>query len=107
MTACAKLIEEAALYANDDGIMGMPGSQNYVFCDLICRLAAALRELAPPEGWTPVVFANKDGHRIEWSETAAFATALAWQQGTRYVGEFPTIADAMAALDAEKAPPVS
>ena len=48
------LIADAELYANDDGIMGMPASPNAKMCDLICRLATALREaqaLVPPPGW--------------------------------------------------------
>jgi hypothetical protein len=56
-----ELIAEASLYANDDGRMGMPQSPNAVFCDLICRLAAALSahewqpiESAPTTPFTPI-----------------------------------------------------
>jgi hypothetical protein len=58
-----ELIEEASLYANDDGIMGMPQSPNAKFCDLICRLAAALEA----QEWQPIEMAPIDRVIDLWS----------------------------------------
>lgn len=52
-----ELLAEASLYANDDGIMGMPKSPNATFCDMICRLAAALAA----HEWQPIETAPRDG----------------------------------------------
>ena len=71
--------------------------------DLLRRLVAAVRELAPPEGWQIDSFKSADGERV------IFRGAVAWHEDELRDDDgmllsFPTASAAMAALDGEQKP---
>lgn len=106
MTDAKALIAEAKR-AETDWTLG-PGEMR----ELASRLAAALEEAQVPEEWrvteltredcnTRVVRAGIWVKRVSWRVTVDGNT----QVFANGVWEFPTAREAMAALDAEKAPP--
>ena len=103
MTDRKALIAEARR-AETDWTIG-PGEMR----ELVRRLAAALEEATPPEGWRVTEYTRGDGARVwlddeaekpDWGVIAPKQTALSTAWG------HDTARAAMEALDTQKAPPL-
>lgn len=97
MTNYAELIAEAEQVADE-----MRGDlcANSSHQSLFARLAAAVRELAPPEGWRVTEYANNKGIKVwtESDEPEDWWKILNWNDPDEERC-FPTASAAMAALD--------
>ena len=99
MTDHKALIAEARLYDNTGGLMGAPGSPNAKLCDLIRRLAAALEEATPPDGWRVTTYERDDGVCVEEGQPGRWWVTNNY--GTDVRNTHDTARAAMEALEGE------
>jgi hypothetical protein len=92
MTDYNALIAEAEDIANHN-----TATRAVVTIDLLRRLAAALRGLAPPPGWVATEYVRGDVYSLKYPRVAQTHTG-SWV-ATNGAREFPTAREAMAALE--------
>lgn len=88
----------------------LEGSHDPAICAMLSRAATALREAqahVPPEGWRGTEYTREDGAMViaAGSQEDLIAGNLMWTRFTtenKFVGDFPTAAAAMAALEEMK-----